>query len=149
MWPFVTLAAVVIVGLGVGASVGAKYFLVPPEPTISTEEVTGVTEAPDPPGAPTALEIQVITPGEGTEAGVARISWEPPEGVTADEYYQVRWKDVPDNYPAEYSAWEAVHGHNSTAKKIPPQLPEQCVEVRTVNPNGPVSGVETVCLPEE
>ena len=77
---------------------------------------------------------------------MVRVTWEPPEGVTEDDYFQVRWKDMPDNYAEEFGAWREVHGRNSTAMTVPPQLPEQCIEVRTVNPNGLASAPVESCL---
>src|SRR5699024_2223446 len=68
-WPFVTLAAVLVVVFGVGASLGVRHFLVPEPEPIATSDITAPTAKPDPPGEPTAIEIQIITPGEGTDPG--------------------------------------------------------------------------------
>lgn len=146
-WPFVTLAAVLVVVFGVGASLGVRHFLVPEPTPVPTSDINVPTAKADPPGEPTAIELQIITPGKGTEAGMVRVTWEPPEGVTQEDHYQVRWKDMPDNYADEFGAWRAVHGRNSIAVPVPPQLPEQCIEVRTVNPNGLASAPVESCLP--
>src|SRR5699024_2101122 len=87
-WPFVTLAAVLVVVFGVGASLGVRHFLVPEPEPIATSDITAPTAKPDPPGEPTAIEIQIITPGEGTDPGMVRVTWEPPEGVTRDDHYR-------------------------------------------------------------
>src|SRR5699024_1705426 len=123
-WPFLTRAAVLVVLFGGGASVGVRHFLVPEPEPIATSDITAPTAKPDPPGEPTAIEIQIITPGEGTDPGMVRVTWEPPEGVTQDDHYQVRWKDVPANYADEFGIWRDVYGRNSIAIPVPPQLPE-------------------------
>lgn len=145
-WPFVTLAAVLVVLFGVGASLAVRHFLVAEQPENATSTINSPVQKAESPGEPTAVELQIITPGEGTDAGMVRVTWEPPEGVTEDDYFQVRWKDMPDNYAEEFGAWREVHGRNSTAMTVPPQLPEQCIEVRTVNPNGLASAPVESCL---
>src|SRR5699024_7783808 len=145
-WPFVTLAAVLVVVFGVGASLGVRHFLVPEPEPIATSDITAPTAKPDPPGEPTAIEVQIITPGEGTDPGLVRCTWEPPEGVTQPDHYRLRWKDAPASYAHEFGIWRDVYGRNSIAIPVPPQLPEQCVEVRTVNPNGLASAPVESCL---
>ncbi|HEX7349951.1 protein kinase domain-containing protein [Brachybacterium sp.] len=145
-WPFVMLAAFFVIVLGVGATLGARHFLIPEEPPIPTKDVTEVTRPPEDPGEPTSVELQVISTGEGTkENGRVRVTWEPPEGVTQEEHYIVRWADMPKNYE-RFGVQREVHGRNSIVLEIPPQLPEPCVEVTTVNPNGGASGTVETCL---
>ncbi|WP_394215663.1 serine/threonine-protein kinase [Brachybacterium vulturis] len=146
VWPFVTLAALLVVVIGVGASLGVRHVLVPEPTPIATTDINVATSKPDPPGEPTAIELQVITPGAGTETGMVRVTWEPPEGVTQEDHYRVRWKDMPENYADEFGLWQEVHGRNSIALPIPPQLPGPCVEVRTINPNGLASAPVEQCL---
>ena len=145
-WPFVTLAAVLGVVFGVGASLGVRHFLVPEPTENATSDINTPVAKEDPPGEPTAIDLQSITPGQGTDAGMVRVTWEPPEGVTQEDHFQVRWKDMPDNYMDEFGVWHEVHGRNSTALPVPPQLPEPCIEVRTVNPSGLASAPVESCL---
>ena len=148
-WPFVALAALLVVVLGVGASLGVRHFVVTPEEGPATTEVnTVVTDSPEAPGEPTALDLQIISEGRGTEPGMARISWEPPEGVSQEAFYRVRWKDMPKNYE-KYGVFQEVYGRNSVTLPIPPQLPGACVEVQTVDPSGPVSASVEKCLDEK
>ncbi|MDN5899838.1 MAG: serine/threonine protein kinase [Brachybacterium sp.] len=148
-WPFVILAAVFVVVLGVGASLGVRHLLVPEPDPIETSQINVPTQKPKAPGEATSIDLQIITRGEGTEPGMVRVTWEPPEGAAQDDYFQVRWKDVPEGYEAKYGGWREAYGRNSITLKIPPKLPEQCIEVRTVNPNGLASAPVKKCLPAE
>lgn len=145
-WPFVTLAAVLIVVLGVGATLGVRYFLIPePEPIASTD-INVAAPPVDPLEPPTDVQYAIISPeGVADVPGRVRISWEPPAGITQDEHFLVEWKDMPDGYE-RYQQQHEVHGLNSFVLEIPPQLPERCVEVRTVNPNGNASPPAEICL---
>jgi hypothetical protein len=146
-WPFVTLAAVLIVVLGVGATLGVRYFLIPEPDPIPTSDLDRVTRPAEPPGEPTDLELQVITPGSGAgQTGRVRVTWEPPAGVTQDDYYLVQWTDLPESYDERYGVQFQVHGRNGTVMEIPPQLPEPCLQVRTVNSDGGASAPVEHCL---
>ncbi|GAA4518243.1 serine/threonine-protein kinase [Brachybacterium paraconglomeratum] len=145
-WPFVVLAAVLIVVLGVGATLGVRFFLIPePEPIASTD-INVVVEPDDPLDPPTDVQYTIISPeGVADEPGRVQISWEPPAGVTQDEHYLVQWKDMPSGYE-RYQEQLPVHGMNSVVLEIPPQLPERCVKVQTVNPNGNASPAAEICV---
>ena len=146
-WPFVTLAAVLIVVLGVGATLGARYFLVPEPDPIATTQINVPVTKQEAPGEPTDIEFQIISSGEGTEkTGRIKVSWEPPAGYTQEDHYLVRWKDLPEQYTDRYGAQIDVYGHNSHVLEIPPQLSPLCVEVQTVNPNGAASAPVEECL---
>src|SRR5699024_620930 len=146
-WPFVTLAAVLIVVLGVGATLGARYFLVPEPDPIATTQINVPVTKQEAPGEPTDIEFQIISSGEGTEkTGRIKVSWEPPAGYTQEDHYLVRWKDLPEQYTDRYGAQIDVYGHNSHLLEIPPQLSPLCVEVQTVNPNGAASAPVEECL---
>ncbi|MGO1567310.1 MAG: serine/threonine protein kinase [Brachybacterium sp.] len=146
VWPFVTLAAVLVILLGVGATLGVRYFLIPEPTPVATSEINVATQKGVALEPPTDLDITVIAPEEGTgQPGRARISWEPPAGVTQDEHYIVQWKDMPANYE-QYGVQHEVHGDNSIVVQIPPRLPERCIEVTTVNPNGGASVAAEECL---
>ena len=150
VWPFVTLAAVLVIMLGVGATLGVRHFLIPEPEPIATSQVNTVTRAGAPLEPPTDLTIEVIAPeGDGAnETGRVQVSWEPPAGVTEDEYYLVRWKDLPENYD-RFDVTVEVHGENSTVLELPPNLPERCITVQTVNPNGNASQPVEECLDEQ
>ncbi|ASK64988.1 serine/threonine protein kinase [Brachybacterium avium] len=145
-WPFVLLAAVFVVVLGVGTSLGVRHFLVPEPDPIETTQINVATQKPKAPGEPTSIDLQLITEGEGTDPGMVRVAWEPPDSVTQDDYYQIRWKDMPEGYADEYGVWREAYGRNSITLPIPPQLPDPCIEVRTVNPSGLASAPVEECL---
>ncbi|AXK45596.1 serine/threonine-protein kinase [Brachybacterium saurashtrense] len=146
-WPFVTLAGVLIVLLGVGTTLGARHLLLP-EPTENPTTLVNAPELPqDVPDIPTAVGVEVVTEGgDGTETGRAKVVWEPPAGYSEEESFQARWKDVPGNYESRYGAIHEVHGRNSIVLEIPPQLEDLCAEVRTVNANGQASDWVPACL---
>ncbi|MGP9539772.1 protein kinase domain-containing protein [Brachybacterium sp. AOP43-C2-M15] len=146
-WPFVTLAAVLVILLGVGATLGVRHFLIPEPTPNATSNPNQVTRPPDPPGVPTDVQLDVIDAGSGTDSpGRVTISWEPPEGYSQDEFFIVGWKDLPENYQDRYGVQHEVHGRNAVTLNIPPQQPGACIEVSTVNPNGPASDPVTECL---
>ena len=145
-WPFVTLAAVLVILFGVGATLGARHLLTPDEAPAATAPVNTPTPQGPAPEPPTHVTIKVIDPEDGTgEPGRAQISWEPPAGVTQDEHYIVQWKDMPSNYE-RYQTKHPVHGDNSIVLQIPPRLPDRCITVTTVDPNGGASVPEEACL---
>lgn len=145
-WPFVTLAAVLIIALGVGATFAVRYYLVPEPEAIKTSAITGAATQPEPPGEPTDLNLQMIATEEGPgKPGLVKVSWEPPANLSQDEHFMVKWKDMPANYES-YSTPRPVYGRNSIVFEIPPQLPSPCVEVTTVHPNGGSSKPVEKCL---
>ncbi|MCT1431176.1 serine/threonine protein kinase [Brachybacterium muris] len=138
-WPFVTLAAALVILLGVGATFAARTYLTPPEDKVSTSPINApVTKGPVP-NTPTDVTITVITAGgTGDDVGRAQVAWKMPEGFQEDYHYQVEWVDLPENY-SQYRATFEVHGRDSRVLLIPPNLPEVCAHVRTVDPDGQVS----------
>ncbi|WP_114856408.1 serine/threonine-protein kinase [Brachybacterium sp. YJGR34] len=147
-WPFVTLAAVLIIVLGIGSALAVQYFLVPEPEPIATSEIDVATAQGPPPGKPTAVEIEIIAPQEGAGSPArAKVTWEQPENFTEDDFFQVQWVDLPENYD-RYAQPIDVHGRNSTVMEVPPQLPERCATVRTVTANGRSSEPVEVCLDE-
>jgi len=146
-WPFVTVAAVLVLLLGVGATLAVRHYFVEPEEEIATAEVNGVTKAPAPPGAVTDITFEVIDEADGTgKNGRVQVSWEPPPGVTQDEFYSVKWKDLPSNYDKEFGMAREVHGHQQVVLEVPPNQPELCVEVRTLRDDGAGSEPASACF---
>jgi serine/threonine protein kinase len=145
-WPFVLLAAVAVIVLGVGATLGVRYlFVEEPEP-IATIDVNAPVSQGEAPGVPRDVELQVIAPEEGNgSTGRVKVAWELPENFTQDDHFIVQWKDLPSGYE-RYAVQHDVHGRNSVVVEIPPQLDERCLTVQTVNPNGQSSEAEDVCL---
>lgn len=145
-WPFVTLAAVFVLLLGVGSTFAVRHYFVAEPEARETIDINGPgTQEPDP-EPPTAVTIEIIAPEqEGGVTGRARVSWGVPQNVTDEHFYQVRWKELPDNYE-RFKASVEVHGHQSQVLEIPPNLNGLCAEVRTVSPNGGSSGWESACL---
>jgi serine/threonine protein kinase len=145
-WPFVTLAAVLVIVLGVGATLAVRHFVVE-EPTENPTIDINTADAPqDPPGAPRNVSVEVIVAEEGPGSpGKVQVAWEVPENFTQDDHFVVQWADMPPNYE-EYSAPREAHGRNSIVIDVPPQLPERCVSVKTVSPNGQASEAVEQCL---
>ena len=144
-WPFVTLAAVLVIVLGVGATLAVNTFLKeepPPIPTSDTNVVTDVA-APEPPHSQSAAII--LSEGGGGQRGKVRVSWELPANAREGDFYQVRWKDMPPNYE-QYAAWQPVYGRQSHVMDIPPGLTGRCVEIRTASPNGNASAPVEACI---
>lgn len=52
---------------------------------------------------------------------------------------------MPSNYE-RYQTKHPVHGDNSIVLQIPPRLPDRCITVTTVDPNGGASVPEEACL---
>lgn len=144
-WPFVTVAAVLVVLLGVGATLAVRHFLVPEPAPIPTTSITDITPVVDP-DPPQDVTIQVILEeAEGGQLGKAKVSWAVPPGATDEHFYRVRWKDMPANYE-QYGAWHDVHGRESLVLAIPPGLEGRCIEVYTAAPNGARSQSVEECL---
>lgn len=135
-----------VILLGVGATLGVRHFFVEEPDPIATTDIN-VPEAPEEaPGAPRSLELQVVAPEqEGGRTGRVKVAWELPENFAQEDHFIVQWQDLPANYD-RYAVQHEVHGRNSVVIEIPPQLAERCLTVRTVNPNGQSSEAEEKCL---
>jgi hypothetical protein len=145
-WPFVTLAAVLVILLGVGATLGVRHFFVEEPDEAPTSPINEPVAKEEAPGAPRSLELQVIAPEqEGGRTGRVKVAWELPENFSQEDHFIVQWQDLPANYD-RYAVRHEVHGRNSVVIEIPPQLAERCLTVRTVNPNGQSSEAADECL---
>ena len=145
-WPFVTLAAVLVILLGVGATLGVRHFFVEEPDEAPTSPINEPVAKEEAPGAPRSLELQVIAPEqEGGRTGRVKVAWELPENFAQEDHFIVQWQDLPANYD-RYAVQHEVHGRNSVVIEIPPQLAERCLTVRTVNPNGQSSEAADECL---
>ena len=145
-WPFVTLAAVLVILLGVGATLGVRHFFVEEEEPPPTSPINIADDPEDPPGAPRSVELQVVAPEqEGGRTGRVKVAWELPENFAQEDHFIVQWQNLPANYD-RYAVQHEVHGRNSVVIEIPPQLEERCLTVRTVNPNGQSSEAADECL---
>lgn len=144
-WPFVTLAAVLVIALGVGATFAVNHFLKEEPDPIATSDVNVVSDA-EPPEPPHSQGASVIVPEEGGgQRGKVRVSWELPANAREGDFFQVRWKDMPSNYE-QYAAWQPVQGRQSHVMDIPPGLSGRCVEIRTATPNGNASEPVEACI---
>ncbi|MGP9682664.1 MULTISPECIES: protein kinase domain-containing protein [unclassified Brachybacterium] len=146
MWPYVALATVVVIALGVGTTLGVRYFLVEEEPELETTDLNVVQTPVEPPGEPTGVSVEITVPeAPGGVRGRAQISWEYPTGYSEGDFFEVRWKDMPEEYQ-EYGTSTPVMGRNSTVRFVPPGLTGRCVEVRTVTTSGVASMWVQDCL---
>ena len=99
MWPYVVLAAVLLIALGVGTTLGVRHVFVEEQPELETTDIN-VAQAPvEPPGEPTAVSVQIVSPeAAGGVRARAQIAWENPQGFSEGDSFQVRWKDMPEGY---------------------------------------------------
>lgn len=145
-WPFVTLAAVLVILLGVGATFAVRTYLTDSEEAIDTAPVNAPVEQQEAPDPPTDVSIKVLSAGGAGEPARAQVSWRMPEGFQEEYHYQLRWADLPENYP-DYQVTHDVNGRDSHTLVVPPNLPEVCAEVRTVTPDGGMSNwTEKTCI---
>ena len=148
-WPFVTLAAVFVILLGVGATLVVRtLFIEEPDP-VATSDVNVAAPAADAPDPPHSVTVKVVAPeGEGGEVGMAQTSWATPDDFKEDYSYRLRWKDMPENYD-RYQVVHPVHGRSAHTMDIPPGLSGRCVEVQTVTPDGGASPWVEACLEDD
>lgn len=149
-WPFVTLAAVIVVGLGAGATALVRHVFAEPEPVIATTQVNPVDPEALVPGVPVDPAMAVTVPEEdGGGFAYARVSWDPPDDAAAGIFYRVRWTGLPEGYD-EYEQIEQVRGRKSVTLKVPPGIEAPCAEVQTVTED-PVAASDwvEVCLDDE
>ncbi|WP_193105230.1 serine/threonine-protein kinase [Brachybacterium sp. FME24] len=145
VWPFVLLAAILVIVLGVGATLAVRFLVVPePEERASTE-INTPDIAQEPPGEPTSVTVEVIMPEKDGDTARAQVAWAAPENYGEDDFYQVQWKDLPENYE-KFSETEDVYDHQSLVVEVPPSVAAPCVEVRTVTRDGPASAWVEKCL---
>ena len=145
-WPFVTLAAVLVIALGVGATLAVRHFVVEEPDPNPTSDINTPDPPQDPPGPPRNLELEVIVAEDGPGSpGRAQVAWEVPENFTQEDHFVVQWADMPPNYE-EFAAPQEVHGRNSLVVEVPPQLDERCISVTTVSANGQASEAVERCL---
>lgn len=145
-WPFVTLAAVLVILLGVGATLAVRHYFVDKPGPIETSEINVPEPPAEPPPPPVDPQIVVVVAGElGGETGRARVEWGMPEGIEEDQHFLVEWVDLPENYE-DFQVPHEVHGRSSVTLEIPPGQTELCVQVRTVDPSGPSSEPQQACI---
>lgn len=145
-WPFVTLAAVFVVLLGVASTFAVRTLFVEEPDPIATSDVNVAVPAAEVPDPPHSVTVEVVSPeGEGGVAGKARVSWATPADFKEDYFYQVRWKDLPANYERD-AVTHPVHGRSSHTLDMPQGLTGRCVEVQTVTPDGGASDWVEACL---
>lgn len=145
-WPFVTLAAVFVILLGVGATLAARtLFIEEPDP-VATSDVNVAVPAEEDPDPPHNVAVEVLAPEEeGGVAGKAQVSWATPTDFKEDYFYQVRWKDLPPNYERD-DVTHPVHGRTSHTVDMPQGLTGRCLEVQTVTPDGGASDWVEACV---
>lgn len=147
-WPWIVLAAVLVVLLGVGTTIGVRALVVEPEPVTATSPVNVPTGGAEAPGEPVDPKVVVITEESEGVTGRAKVTWGVPEGYTEDDFFRVRWKDMPDNYE-KFGEWTEQHGRSSEVRDMPPNLKDRCLEVQTVSPDGQSSGIVEACLEDD
>lgn len=141
-----TLAAVLVIVLGVGATLGVRHFLIPEPEERATTDINVVADPAANPDPPRDIELQVIAPNGGPgEPGKVRVSWQIPDTLGEDDFFRVQWAELPSNYQ-EFAAPKDVYGQYSTVIDIPPQQAKLCVTVQTLNRNGGASQVVEKCL---
>ncbi|GAA1712830.1 serine/threonine-protein kinase [Brachybacterium phenoliresistens] len=147
-WPFVALAGVLVLVLGIGATIAVRTAFP------SAQEAPPTAEIQDPAGGasrlspPTGVTLQIIAEGQGPEPGKVKVSWTMPADMTEDDYIQLTWVELPDGY-GRYSAPVYERVHQSRVIALPPNQPGACLAVRTINDSGGASAPETVCLSGE
>ncbi|MGY5765861.1 protein kinase domain-containing protein [Brachybacterium sp. DNPG3] len=149
-WPFIALAALVVIALGAGATAAVGHFFGEPEEIIATTDPNAVvTDRPEALEVTDAAIAITVSEADGGGFAYARISWELPEEAGSGATYRVRWTDLPDGYQ-EYEQFEMVRGRKSVTLKVPPGVDPLCAEVQTVfeDPSA-ASGWVPVCLEDE
>lgn len=146
MWPYVALAVVLLIALGVGTTLAVRHVFVEEQPELETTDIN-IAETPvEPPGEPTTVSVEIVSPeAAGGVRARAQIAWENPKEFAEGDSFQVRWKDMPEGYE-EYGAPESVTGRSSTVRSVPPGLTGRCAEVRTVAASGEASDWVQACL---
>lgn len=144
-WPFVALACVLVLVLGVGATIAVRTAFP------STQEAPPTAEIQDPGGGasrlspPPEVTLQIITEGQGPEPGKVKVAWTLPADMTEDDYIQLTWENLPEGY-GRYSEPVYERIHQSRVISLPPNQPGACLAVRTINDSGGASAPKTVCL---
>ncbi|MDO5662005.1 MAG: serine/threonine-protein kinase, partial [Brachybacterium sp.] len=142
-WPVVILSIVAVAALAAGAVLAVRAYFPQEQQQIPTADPDstigpGTLAAPgDPQG-----RLIVDDPGGPTKL---RIEWEPPQGLTGDMYYTLRWADLPEGYEEQYGQEITVQGRESWVMDVPPNLPEVCFEVQVSDPGGSASDWSRSC----
>lgn len=144
-WLGLSLAAVLVVGLGLGAVLAVRG-LYPPTP-VAAPTSTGAPAPIDPgtPDPPTDVTIERIALPEGTVEQKARISWTPPQGMIAEDYFKVGWDGTqPRN--AQFAQMHDVRGRQVIVLDVPPGEEKLCATVRVAQDSGGLSEPATQCI---
>lgn len=146
MWPYILLAAVLVIGLGLGTTLAVRHFVGDPEAERPTSALNGPESAGPPPNPPEDVVVTVIAPEQdGGVPGRAQAAWRLPEGFTEEDFFEVRWAGMPANYE-KFSTPVPVYGRSSRVLEMPPGLKGRCVEVRTNAADGQSSEWVKGCL---
>lgn len=140
VWPWVLLASLLVIGLGVGATLGVRYLIddddepappPPPPPTVDLQM---------PPNPKIDVFAEAVP---GGQLAKAQLSWSNSPGAPEGTYYQVRWDELPDGYTADYGEWQNVHGRTSVVLDVPPNLEKTCFVVRAAYEGSVSQGTRT------
>lgn len=144
-WLGVSIAAVAVIALGLGAVFAVRIWFPSAVEEVPTASPSPVAIDEGPPVPPTDVRIEMIALPEGTAEQKARITWTPPEGLTATDYYTVQWQVSGQQY-AQFTGSHTVKGRQAIVLNVPPGQERLCATVAVAKPSGRVSEPAQGCL---
>ncbi|PWH05035.1 serine/threonine protein kinase [Brachybacterium endophyticum] len=149
VWPFVVLACVLVVGLGVGTMAFVRStFVVPEEPTTTaaTTQDTWEVQAED---LPTNVQTTVLEKEHGTSPATVQISWDTPHGMSSNDDIAAEWVDLPEEY-GDAETQTRARGGSSVTLPVPLQWDEPCFTLTVVSKDGDVGpATKKTCMDVE
>ncbi|UQN29990.1 serine/threonine-protein kinase [Brachybacterium kimchii] len=135
MWPLVTLAAVLVLGIGVGTmAIVRSTFIEPEEPTTAAPS-TSEDWKPGAQEPPADISMTVLEKERGTTAGTVKISWSTPEGMTSNDDIKIAWQNLPEEYEGVETE-RLARGSSSITVSVPLAWDKPCFVLTVVTKNG-------------
>jgi serine/threonine protein kinase len=137
MWPLVTLAAVLVLGIGVGTMAIVRATFIEPEEPTTAAPTTSEDWKPGAQEPPADVSMTVLEKEHGTTPGTVKISWSTPAGMTSNDDIKITWQNLPEEYE-DVKAERLARGSSSITVPVPLAWDKPCFVLTVVTKNGGV-----------
>lgn len=135
MWPLVTLAVVLVLGIGVGTMAIVRTTFIQPEQPTAAAPTTSEDWRPGAQEPPADVSMTVIEKEHGTTPGTVKISWSTPEGMTSNDDIKIAWQNLPKEYEG-VQAEELARGRPGITVHVPLAWDKPCFVLTVVTKDG-------------
>jgi hypothetical protein len=138
-------ATIFLAGSVVGSAVSAGVMLSP-----SSASVTGQGELVLPPALPAPLHVtfETITPEQGTQTALVRLSWSLSTVLPADAEVRLRWVQLPEGFE-DWGQDVPAAGPTGITVWVPPGGFDPCFVLVVISETSASTSTAVQCIPRE